>query len=127
MRTLRKFITVCLGLILFHSISDAQALVQKDFYWLLKTNDGVYPAVETMAVFTPSGNILHKQIFMIDTEDPIVPEKGTSKISFITWVTYDGTRWEMVDVEGIVYPNGKVFIIFHSNGAGTTTPGNGKE
>lgn len=127
MRTLRIFIAVGLGLMLFGGISSAQALVQKDFYWLLRTNDGVYPAVETMAVFTPSGNILHKQIFQVDTEDPIVPERGTNKISFITWVTYDGTRWEMVDVEGIVFPNGKVIIIFHSNGAGTTTPGKEKD
>ena len=65
---------------------NAQALVEKDFTWYLQTDDGIYPAVETMGVFTPSGNILHKQIFMIDKEDSLVPDKGVNKVAFKTWV-----------------------------------------
>ena len=122
MKTIRYFTLLVLGFMLSASAINAQALVLKDFAWFLKTDDGTYPAVETMGVFTPSGNILHKQIFQIDEEDSIVPEKGINKVSFITWVTVDGVVWEMIDVAGIVYPNGKVTIVFHSNGAGTTTP-----
>ena len=122
MKTKKLLAIFIFGLILGSGVLNAQALVQKDFNWWLETNDGLYPAVDMMAVFTPSGNILHKQIFMVDEDDSIVPEKGVNKVSFITWVTIDGVKWEMVDAEGIVYPNGKVFIVFHSNGAGTITP-----
>ena len=119
----RRFITLLiLGLILSVTAINAQALVLKDFTWFLKTDDGIYPAAETMGVFTPSGNILHKQIFIIDEDDSLVPEKGINKVSFITWVTVDGVVWEMIDVDGMVFPNGKVMIVFHSNGAGTTPP-----
>ena len=103
---------------------NAQALVTKDFTWYLQTDDGIYPAVETMGVFTPSGNILHKQIFMIDKEDSLVPDKGVNKVAFKTWVYYKGITWIMVDAEGIVYPGGKCTIIFHTNGAGDETPPN---
>jgi hypothetical protein len=77
-----------------------------------------------MAVFTPSGNILHKQVFMIDKDDSIVPEKEVTKIPFKTWVYYNEVIWIMIDAEGIVYPNGKAFIVFHTNGAGNETPPN---
>lgn len=122
MKTLR-FLILLIVLAGYGSLTgSAQALVQKDFNWYLRTDEGLYPAVETMAVFTPSGNILHIQIFMIDPDESIVPEKGVNKISFITWVPYDGIIQTMVDAEGIVYPDGKCRIIFHLNGAGSQVP-----
>lgn len=106
------------------STAHSQALVLKDFNWFLKTSDGIYPAVDMMGVFTPSGNILHKQTFMINHEDSLVPEKGMNKVAFKTWVRFNGVVHEMISVDGKVYPDGKVFIIFHSNGAGEITPSN---
>ena len=95
-----------------------------DFAWLLRTSDGIYPAVDMKAVFTPSGNILHKQTFMINMEDSLVPEKGTNKVTFKTWVRSRGKIHEMIQVNGKVYPDGKVFIVFHTNGAGANFPSN---
>ncbi|MCF8226312.1 MAG: hypothetical protein K9J30_10585 [Bacteroidales bacterium] len=120
-----RFIVVLLLLAgLGFSSLNGQALVEKNQRWYLLTNDGLYPSVEMMGVFTPSGNVLHKQLFMISTDDSLVPEKGVNKVAFRTHFWYMGVYYEMVSVEGKVYPDGKVFIVFHTNGAGTTTPKN---
>lgn len=100
------------------NIIQAQSLVVKDFAVYLMTQDGIYPAVDMMGVFTPSGNILHKQIFMIDKDDSLVPKKGMNKVFFETMVLYAGKRWLMY-AEGKVFPNGKCLIVFHTNGAGS--------
>ena len=120
-----KFLLFAIAMLIsvFNSL-NAQALIVKDFQWYLRTNDGIYPAVDMMAVFTPSGNILHKQIFIIDKDDSLVPEKGIRKVAFITWVPYHGSLWTMIDAEGIVHPDGKCFLVFHTNGAGAETPPN---
>ena len=97
---------------------QAQSIVVKDFTWNLKTQDGIYPAVDMMGVFTPSDNILHKQIFMIDKDDSLVPKKGMNKVFFETRVFYAGKIWFMY-AEGKVFSNGKCFIVFHTNGAGS--------
>lgn len=114
------FLLILTGIVpnLLHS----QAIIQKDFAWYLQTKDGIYPATETMAVFTPSGNILHKQSFMLPAHDSLVPERGVNKVSFRTRVLYNGTLWEMVNVEGHVYPDGKCSVTFHLNGAGFEVP-----
>lgn len=122
MKTLRVIALVFLLGSIGASALNGQALVLNDFSWKLRTHDGIYPAVDMMAVFTPSGNILHKQTFLIDLEDSIIPEKGVNKISFTTKVRYQGEIYEMLSVNGKVYPDGKVYIIFHTNGSGSVTP-----
>lgn len=126
MKTVRTIKFIAILLITFASgfnAIHAQALVIKDFNWYLKTQDGIYPAIDMMGVFTPSDNILHKQVFMINKEDSLVPEKGMNKVSFKTRVSYQGKIWLMY-AEGKVFPNGKCFIIFHTNGAGSAPPSN---
>ena len=122
MKAIRVFAVLMLLAAVGITSMNAQALVKTDFGWTLRTYDGIYPAVSTMAVFTPSGNILHKQEFIIDLDDSIVPEKGVNKVAFITRVLYNGVIHEMYSAEGKVYPDGKVYIVFHENGSGTDTP-----
>ncbi len=46
-----------------------------------------------------------------------------NRVFFKTWVVYGGKIWIMY-ANGKVFPDGKCFIVFHINGAGSEPPSN---
>lgn len=123
MKNVRVILILVMLFMFASNKSEGQALVQKDFNWLLITpGPRYYSPVDMMAVFTPSGNILHKQEFLLDPDDSLVPEKGVKKVKFKTMFWHNGTYYVLYDAEGLVYADGRCNIIFHLNGAGDSTP-----
>ncbi|MGE5458610.1 MAG: hypothetical protein ACM3RX_09685 [Methanococcaceae archaeon] len=118
-----KKIWILTGIILFSCFSaKSQALVVKDFGSVLMTDDGCYPSVENMKVVTPGGNILYRHVFQIPQEDSLIPEKGVKKEECNAFLCINGSQVELIDQEALFFSDGKVIVIFHSNGAGDATP-----
>ena len=98
---------------------QGQAIVVKDGVHYLFTGYDLYESISHMTVETPSGNLLFKATFMLDPNDPWVPEKGVNKVP-VWFMGY------LIDHQMIVKANGEATLIYHANGSGTETPNNVK-
>jgi len=68
-------------------------------------------------VVTPTGNILIKMEGYIKTSHPLVPKKGVTKT---IGTLYHGPN--LIDLNILIYPDGKVKAVWHRNGSGDITP-----
>ena len=106
--------------------ADAQALVVKGGVHTLTTPAGdVYVATKSLEVITPSGNFLMKATWLIVPDD-FFPEKGVKKVNMWGIFEYPSGDIEVFDANGMFYPNGKIVVLYHLNGSGAATPGNGE-
>ncbi len=105
---------------------QAQAVIFKDRQWTLDTGYGIYKSEDNRGTFTPSINVVHQQGFIIDLDDPLVPEKGVKKQDFVTRFFVTGPDGKLYyctfKAEGHVYSDGRVWIVFHYNGEDKNKP-----
>lgn len=97
----------------------SQAVVLKDGNVSLVTDYETVPSATFMWVRTPSGSRLLKLTWQLSEGNPLIPDKGVSKISVGGWLASD--------VQTLVFPDGLVKGVFHVNGAGDITPNPGNK
>ena len=120
---MKKFVFI-LVLMLFTGIfavneTNAQAVVIKEGNIGLATDYETVPSSDYMWVRTPSGSRLLKLTWQLSEGNPLIPEKGVSKIHVEGWLAGDAKT--------LVFPDGKVYGVFHVNGSGNITPNPGKK
>ena len=99
--------------------TKAQAVVLKEGNVGLMTDYETVPSSDFMWVKTPSGSRLLKLTWQLSEGNPLIPEKGVSKIHVEGWLAGDAKT--------LVFPDGKVYGVFHVNGSGNITPNPGKK
>jgi hypothetical protein len=103
--------------------AKAQADVYKGGLWMMTlytapdgNTYGPYYSRETLRVSTPSGNIMITTLFLLDIDDPRVPENGVNKIPSIAYYYNKGEYYETLDGEKIITADGMAKSVYHVNG-----------
>jgi len=123
MKTL-KFLAVLFIIFGFAwNTAQSQAFVIHDQTRVLYTgyNEGYLPE-DSYAVVTPSGNLIISATYQLDSEDPLVPDKGVNKVlvrggtggnDWVPALIWKNKQYTFEDAEMIVTSKGKARVIYH--------------